>query len=312
MYPRRGSARHSDCCSPYRPPPRPRRRCRSRSRRCRPCRRCRRSRCRSPCRPSQPCPGARRRSGARARRVAVGCLVNKARTRAGLRGFAWNRALARAATRHARDMARRGYFAHQRSGGPSLAAAGPRGRLPRAPRRRGDRLRLRLRRAPRSRSCACGWRARPTARSCSRGRSRVGIGIAGRPPVRCGGRGATYVLDAGPSRSSPRASQEKPRTASTRPAAVQSASTSSAGGVVGHALAVHHRAGEPVDEVLERQHLGDVAQHRRRVLLVVEDAGDHHHREEDGVHVRGRGLRVGDRVRERDAQRGEADDAHRA
>src|SRR5687767_4075734 len=69
---------------------------------------------------SQPCPGARRRSGARARRVAVGCLVNRARTSAGLRGFAWSRSLGRAAARHARDMARRGYFAHQRSGGPSL------------------------------------------------------------------------------------------------------------------------------------------------------------------------------------------------
>ena len=111
----------------------------------------------------RPCPGARRRSGARARRVAVGCLVNKARARAGLRGFAWNRALARAATRHARDMARRGYFAHQRAGGPSLVAPGTRGRLARAPRRRGDRLRLRLARARRSRSCARGWRARRTA-----------------------------------------------------------------------------------------------------------------------------------------------------
>ena len=50
---------------------------------------------------AHPCPGARRRSGARARRVAVGCLVNKARTAAGLRGFAWSRSLAapRPATR---------------------------------------------------------------------------------------------------------------------------------------------------------------------------------------------------------------------
>ena len=46
---------------------------------------------------AQPCHGARRRSGARARRIAIGCLVNKARTSAGLPGFAWNGALARAA-----------------------------------------------------------------------------------------------------------------------------------------------------------------------------------------------------------------------
>ena len=81
---------------------------------------------------AQPCPGARRRSGTRARQAAVGCLVNKARTSAGLRGFRWSSTLARAATRHARDMSRRGYFAHQRSGGPSLGrrvrAAGFRGR----------------------------------------------------------------------------------------------------------------------------------------------------------------------------------------
>ncbi len=145
---------------------------------------------------SQSCPGAHRRSGARARRVAIGCLVNKARTRAGLRGFAWNRALARAATRHASDMARRGYFAHQRSGGPSVA------RRARAAGFRGGRVGEAI-------AYGCGssstplaivrmWLASASHRAIllSR-RSRVGIGVAGRPPVRCGGRGATYVLDAG-------------------------------------------------------------------------------------------------------------------
>ena len=145
---------------------------------------------------AQPCPGARRRSGARARRIAVGCLVNKARTSAGLPGFAWNGALARAATRHARDMARRGYFAHQRAGGPSVSrrarAAGFRGR------RVGEAI-----------AYGCGsvgtplaivrmWlNSAPHRAILLSRRSRVGIGIAGRPPVRCGGHGATYVLDAG-------------------------------------------------------------------------------------------------------------------
>ena len=145
---------------------------------------------------AQPCPGARRRSGARARRIAVGCLVNKARTSAGLPGFAWNAALARAATRHARDMARHGYFAHQRAGGPSVSrrvrSAGFRGR------RVGEAI-----------AYGCGSVGTPLATVrmwlnsaphrailLSR-RSRVGIGVAGRPPVGCGGRGATYVLDAG-------------------------------------------------------------------------------------------------------------------
>lgn len=145
---------------------------------------------------SQPCPGARRRSGARARRVAIGCLVNRARTRAGLRGFAWNRALARAATRHASDMARRGYFAHQRSGGPSVAgrarAAGFRGR------RVGEAIAYGCGSSSTPLAIVRMWLASAPHRAILLShRSRVGIGVAGRPPVRCGGRGATYVLDAG-------------------------------------------------------------------------------------------------------------------
>ena len=144
---------------------------------------------------AQPCPGARRRSGARARRVAIGCLVNKARTRAGLRGFAWNRKLARAAARHARDMSRRGYFAHQRAGGPSLTrrarAAGFRGR------RVGEAIAYGCGSSSTPLAIVRMWLASPPHRAILlSGRSRVGIGVAGRPPLRCGGRGATYVLDA--------------------------------------------------------------------------------------------------------------------
>jgi uncharacterized protein YkwD len=145
---------------------------------------------------AQPCAGAHRRSGARARRIAVGCLVNKARTAAGLRGFAWNRPLGRAATRHARDMARRNYFAHQRAGGPSL------GRRARAAGFRGRNVAEAI-------GYGCGtlstpasmvraWLASPGHRAIlMSGRRRVGIGIAGGSPVPCGGRGSTYVLDAG-------------------------------------------------------------------------------------------------------------------
>jgi len=144
----------------------------------------------------QPCPGADRHSGVHARRAAVGCLVNRARTAAGLRGFAWNRALARAATRHARDMASRGYFAHRRSGGPSL------GRRVRAAGFGGGGVGEAI-------AYGCGSRGTPAATVAmwlasaphraillSR-RTRVGIGVTGRPPVGCGGPGATYVLDAG-------------------------------------------------------------------------------------------------------------------
>jgi uncharacterized protein YkwD len=145
---------------------------------------------------AQPCPGARRRSGARARRIAVGCLVNKARTSAGLRGFAWSRPLGRAAARHARDMARRGYFAHQRSGGPSLArrarAAGFRGRNV------GEAIAYGCGSLSTPASIVHSWMASPPHRAILlSGRSRVGIGVSGRPPRGCGGRGSTYVLDAG-------------------------------------------------------------------------------------------------------------------
>jgi len=145
---------------------------------------------------SQPCPGARRRSGARTRRVALGCLVNKARTRAGLHGFSWNRALARAATRHASDMTRRGYFAHRRTGGPSLS-------------RRARAAGWRARGVGEAIAYGCGSMSTPLAvvrmwlasashrRILLSRRGHVGIGISGRPPYRCGGGGATYVLVAG-------------------------------------------------------------------------------------------------------------------
>ena len=145
---------------------------------------------------AQSCPGARRRSGGPARQAAVGCLVNKARTGAGLRGFRWSRSLARAAARHARDMARRGYFAHQRSGGPSLGrrvrAAGFRGRDV------GEAIGYGCGSLSTPAAIVSAWLDSPPHRAILlSGRSRVGIGVSGHPPVGCGGRGATYVLDAG-------------------------------------------------------------------------------------------------------------------
>jgi uncharacterized protein YkwD len=145
---------------------------------------------------AQPCAGAHRRSGGRARRIAVGCLVDKARTAAGLRGFSWSRSLGRAATRHARDMARRSYFAHQRSGGPSLTrrvrAAGFRGRNV------GEAIAYGCGSLGTPASVVRSWLSSPAHRAILlSGRRRVGIGISGRPPMPCGGRGATYVLDAG-------------------------------------------------------------------------------------------------------------------
>jgi uncharacterized protein YkwD len=132
-----------------------------------------------------------------ARRAAVRCLVNAARARAGLAGFRNSRALRRAAARHARDMARGRYFAHQRAGGPSV-------------RRRVRTAGWRRRSVGEAIAYGCGASARPVAIVrmwlaspphaailLSRELSHVGVGVARRPPVSCGGRGATYVLDAG-------------------------------------------------------------------------------------------------------------------
>jgi uncharacterized protein YkwD len=142
------------------------------------------------------CSGARSRSGGRRSAAAVRCLVNQARAHAGLRGFRANAALARAARAHARDMVRRRYFAHQRGGGPSLA------RRARTAGWRGDALGEAI-------GYGCGstgtpvsivrmWLASPphAAILLARDLGRVGVAVAGRAPVSCGG-GATFVLDAG-------------------------------------------------------------------------------------------------------------------
>jgi uncharacterized protein YkwD len=140
------------------------------------------------------CRGARRRSGTKRRCKAVRCLVNHARNRAGIRGFRRNGPLARAATRHARDMARRRYFAHQRAGGPPLSRrarrAGWRGR------RVGEAIAYGCRRSATPRAIVSMWLASPThaAILLSRSLRRAGVGSA-RAPMSC--RGATYVLVAG-------------------------------------------------------------------------------------------------------------------
>jgi uncharacterized protein YkwD len=53
-------------------------------------------------------------------RSALLCLVNRKRSANGLGSLKLDRRLQKAATRHARDMVRHNYFAHQRPGGPDL------------------------------------------------------------------------------------------------------------------------------------------------------------------------------------------------
>jgi uncharacterized protein YkwD len=141
-----------------------------------------------------PCHGKSTRPARRARSGAL-CLVNAARAAARLRALRGDSRLTRAATAQARDMARRHYFAHQRSGGPSLSA----------------RLRARGYRAGyvgEAIAWGCGtlatpaatvraWLASPPHRAIllSRAFKRAGIGFS-RGPVACAG-GALWVLDAG-------------------------------------------------------------------------------------------------------------------
>jgi uncharacterized protein YkwD len=55
-------------------------------------------------------------------RSAMLCLVNRKRAGHGLGALGVDRRIQRAAGRHARDMVRHDYFAHQRAGGPDLTA----------------------------------------------------------------------------------------------------------------------------------------------------------------------------------------------
>jgi uncharacterized protein YkwD len=136
------------------------------------------------------------RTAAAALRRAALCLVNRNRARYGLRALRSDRHLRRAAGRHAHDMVRRHYFAHQRSGGPSMGgrarAAGWRGRT------LGEAIAYGCGRPATARAIVRGWMASPPHRAIilSRAYGRAGIGVARRAPVRCSN-GATWVLDVG-------------------------------------------------------------------------------------------------------------------
>ena len=136
---------------------------------------------------------ARRCSGTRAKLM---CLINRERARRGVRPLRGDRRLSRAATRHARDMARRRYFAHQRDGGPSLGA-----RLARAGWRgdaAGETIAYGCGPTGSPRAIVRAWMnsAGHAAILLSGAYGRGGPGLARRAPVRCRG-GATWVVDVG-------------------------------------------------------------------------------------------------------------------
>jgi uncharacterized protein YkwD len=145
--------------------------------------------------PGGGCAGASSHPGAAsaaAMRGAVVCLVNLERVRSGLRPLGMNGRLARAAGRHAADMARRGYFGHYspRGRGPAwrARAAGWHGRV-------SEVLAWGCGSQTTPLETVLAWLRSPPHREILLGRSRVaGVGLVTR---RNCGRRAYWVVDLG-------------------------------------------------------------------------------------------------------------------
>ncbi len=129
-------------------------------------------------------------------RRALRCLVNAERSRHGLRPLRASRRLGAAARSHARDMVRRGYFAHERPGSTfpgRLRAAGWVGAAS------AEAIGWGCGRLGVPRGMLDAWLASPGHRAIVLGRyRRAGIGLAVGSPGRldCSGAG-TWVLDVG-------------------------------------------------------------------------------------------------------------------
>lgn len=124
--------------------------------------------------PTRGCAGARSEPAA----AATLCLLNAERARHGLRPLREDGRLARAARRHARDMAERGYFAHE-----SPEGTGPHDRILRAgyrsPRLTGENLARGEAEAGAPSTIVDGWMHSPGHREniLRRGFEEIGIGI---------------------------------------------------------------------------------------------------------------------------------------
>jgi uncharacterized protein YkwD len=128
-------------------------------------------------------------------RSALLCLVNRKRSANGLSALRLDRKLQRAAGRHARDMVKHDYFAHQRSGGPDLTA-----RLDRVGwngRAWGETIAYGCGASSSPKATLRGWMNSPPHREIilSGSYRRGGLGVGAEAP--CGGGGATWVLDVG-------------------------------------------------------------------------------------------------------------------
>jgi uncharacterized protein YkwD len=144
------------------------------------------------------CPGAKSRiskAPPHKLRSALLCLVNRKRATEGLPALRRDRKLQKAAGRHARDMVRHDYFAHQRPGGPDLTE-----RLDRAGwhgSRWGETIAYGCGRASSPKATLRGWLDSPPHREIllSGTYKRGGLGLGAE--ALCGSGGATWVLDVG-------------------------------------------------------------------------------------------------------------------
>ena len=144
------------------------------------------------------CPGARASISKAAPgklRSALLCLVNRKRSAEGLDALRLDRKLQRAAGRHARDMVRHDYFAHQRPGGPDLTT-----RLDRANWRGthwGETIAYGCGSSSSPKATLKGWLNSPPHREIilSGTYKRGGLGVGAEAP--CGADGAIWVLDVG-------------------------------------------------------------------------------------------------------------------
>jgi uncharacterized protein YkwD len=144
------------------------------------------------------CAGAKARiskAPPRKLRSALLCLVNRKRASEGLKALKLDRKLQKAASRHARDMVKHHYFAHQRPGGPDLSE-----RLDRVGwhgTHWGETIAYGCGRSSSPRATLKGWMNSPPHREIllSATYKRGGLGLGAEAP--CGGGGATWVLDVG-------------------------------------------------------------------------------------------------------------------
>jgi len=144
------------------------------------------------------CPGARARvtkASPRKLRSALLCLVNRKRSANGLKALRLDRKLQRAAGRHARDMVKHDYFAHQRDGGPDLSE-----RLDRAGwngEAWGETIAYGCGSSGSPKATLKGWMNSPPHRAIllSGTYRRGGLGVGAEAP--CGDGGAIWVLDVG-------------------------------------------------------------------------------------------------------------------